>query len=140
MSIWDIYVNSMMHYELFNWLWFNCFVLSLLFYFDQFVDTVFELCLEMFSLVQHSKSYLNIVCLNRLFLRQTINVRIFMGHDFNEHINMAIKFYATPNKNGIPKGIFSSCCKMWKIILFRKTMILIQHEDSHIWLIFFLFN
>ena len=107
-------------------------MLPLLFYFDQFLDTVFELCLEMFSLVRHSKSYRNIVCLTRVFLRQTINVRIFKGHDFNEHINMAIKFYETPNKNGIPKGIFSSCCKMWKIIPFKKIMTLIQHEDFHI--------
>lgn len=65
----------------------------------------FRFCLKIFSLVWHIKSYLKIFCLNGLFLRPTINVGISNGHYFNEHINMAIKFYATPNKNWIPKGI-----------------------------------
>ena len=76
----------------------------------------FGFCLKFFSLVWHIKSYLKIFCLNGLFLRQTINVRISNGHYFNEHINMAIKFYATPNKNWIPKGILFSWSKKWKII------------------------
>jgi len=65
----------------------------------------FGFCIKNFSSVWHIKSYLKIFCLNGLFLRQTINVRISNRHHFNEHINTAIKFYATQNKNRIPKGI-----------------------------------
>lgn len=60
-----------------------------------------------------------------------MNVKISNRHDFNEHINMAIKFYATTNKNTNPqRHSFLLKQKVKMVPLMEKPMTLIQHEDT----------